>query len=59
MVLEIAREPGRDNRKQWVRLSPDMLEAMAALAQQEGYSLEHLITSLLNEGLAYRLRSRI
>jgi hypothetical protein len=58
MILELAREPRVDNRKQWVRLSPDMLETLQALAGREDCSLEALITSLLNEGLAHRLTRR-
>jgi hypothetical protein len=44
--------------KTWIKLSPDMIAALTDLAEGEGLTLEMLITSLINEALAYRLRRR-
>lgn len=38
----------------WIKLSPNMLGALADLAETDGVA-EVLITSLINEALAYRL----
>jgi hypothetical protein len=47
-----------DHRKQWLRLTPDLVEALQGLATQEKCSLEQLIISLIHEALIRRLRSR-
>lgn len=56
MIIEMAER--NDHRKQWLRLSPDLVEALQGLAVKEGCTLEQLIISLINEALAHRLRNR-
>jgi hypothetical protein len=45
-------------RKQWLHLTPDLVEALEQLAKIEGISLEALLISLVNEALAHRLHRR-
>ena len=45
-------------RKQWLHLSPDLVNALEALASAENVTLEALLISLINEALAHRLTRR-
>lgn len=56
-MIEIVR--GKiDDKRQWLRLTPALIEALEGLAAAEGTSLEALLVDLINEALANRLRRR-
>jgi hypothetical protein len=48
----------RDMRRQWLHLSPDLVEALTDLARAENLTLEALLISLINEALVSRLQRR-
>lgn len=48
----------KKNRKQWISLSPVLIEALEELAANEDLPLSAFISVLINEALAHRLRSR-
>jgi hypothetical protein len=51
-------DPADPYAKTWIRLSPVMLAALTELARIEQTDLQGLITALINEALAHRLRYR-
>ena len=59
-VIEIAthREMREGDRRQWLRLSPQLVAALETLAKQNGETLEALLVDLVRDGLAYRAMMR-
>jgi hypothetical protein len=58
MKLVEPDHPANQNAKTWIMLSPVMLAALTELAKIEQTDLQGLITALINEALAHRLRYR-
>ena len=54
----MVRGDGRRNRKHWLHLSPELIEALEELVESDRMTLEGLLVSLITEALTARLHKR-